>query len=46
MSHEQLEFKIIWNRSLPINQLPIELLLRVFALASCHFTITFTRAYT
>ncbi|KAI1793632.1 hypothetical protein LXA43DRAFT_1081217 [Ganoderma leucocontextum] len=37
VSHERLEFKILWNHSLLINQLPNEILIQIFAFASVHF---------
>ncbi|PIL34695.1 hypothetical protein GSI_03475 [Ganoderma sinense ZZ0214-1] len=38
ISNERLQFKTLWNRSLPINQLPYELLVYIFILL--HPTVT------
>ncbi len=37
ISRERLEFKILWNRSLPINQLPYELLVQIFILGNLEY---------
>ncbi|KAI1793623.1 hypothetical protein LXA43DRAFT_197635 [Ganoderma leucocontextum] len=41
ISRERLEFKNLWNCSLPINQLPYELLVHVFTFILCK-TVTMT----
>ncbi|KAI1782828.1 hypothetical protein LXA43DRAFT_1187382, partial [Ganoderma leucocontextum] len=41
ISHERPEFKHLWNRSLPINQLPAELLAQIFIMV-VHFETYFT----
>ncbi|KAI1793634.1 hypothetical protein LXA43DRAFT_198509 [Ganoderma leucocontextum] len=37
ISNQPLEFKTLWNRSLPINQLPYELLVQIFILVHSEY---------